>query len=85
MHDKHGLIQNRLKRVLVERIIPAIHTPVAALELTAWHVEGGQGEPVDPAVALGLAPAATSAAGTSPVKTADDAGTPAGAPSPTRH
>ena len=80
MHDKHGLIQNRLKRVLVERIIPAIHTPVAALELTAWHVEGGQGEPVDPAVALGLAPAATSAAGTSPVKTADDAGTPAGAP-----
>ncbi|WP_425865054.1 alpha-mannosidase [Arthrobacter sp. TWP1-1] len=52
MHDKHGLIQNRLKRVLVERIIPAIHTPVAPLELTAWHVDGGQGEPVSPAVAL---------------------------------
>ncbi|AIY02484.1 putative alpha mannosidase [Arthrobacter sp. PAMC 25486] len=52
MHDKHGLIQNRLKRVLVERIIPAIHTPLAPLELTAWHVEGGQGEPVDPSVAL---------------------------------
>ena len=52
MHDKHGLIQNRLKRVLVERIIPAIHTPLASLELTAWHVEGGQGEPVDPSVAL---------------------------------
>ncbi|MDD0859744.1 hypothetical protein NHF46_22645 [Arthrobacter alpinus] len=59
MHDKHGLIQNRLKRVLVERIIPAIHTPVAPLELTAWHVEGGQGEPVAPAVALGLVPATT--------------------------
>ncbi|POH60947.1 alpha-mannosidase [Arthrobacter glacialis] len=52
MHDKHGLIQNRLKRVLTERILPAIHTPVAPLELTAWHVEGGQGEPVDPALAL---------------------------------
>lgn len=52
MHDKHGLIQNRLKRVLTERIIPAIHTPVAPLDLTAWHVEGGQGEPVSPAVAL---------------------------------
>ena len=31
MHDKHGLIQNRFKRVLKERIIPAIHTPVADL------------------------------------------------------
>ncbi len=54
MHDKHGLIHDRLKRVLTERIIPAVHTPVAPLELTAWHVEGGQGEPVSPAVALGL-------------------------------
>lgn len=52
MHDKHGLIQNRLKRVLTERIIPAIHTAVAPLTLTAWHVDGGQGEPVSPAVAL---------------------------------
>ncbi|WP_269939807.1 alpha-mannosidase [Arthrobacter sp. HY1533] len=52
MHDKHGLIQDRLKRVLVERIIPAIHTPVAPLGLTAWHVQGGQGEPVSPAAAL---------------------------------
>ena len=85
MHDKHGLIQNRLKRVLVERIIPAVHTPVAPLELTAWHVEGGQGEPVDPAVALGLplgagTPVAAAPATTSPVTTADDAGTPAGSP-----
>ncbi|MHA7270196.1 alpha-mannosidase [Arthrobacter sp. HLT1-20] len=52
MHDKHELIQNRLKRVLTERILPAIHTPLAPLELTAWHVEGGQGEPVNPASAL---------------------------------
>ncbi|MGN5732675.1 alpha-mannosidase [Arthrobacter psychrochitiniphilus] len=55
MHDKHALIQDRLKRVLMERIVPAIHTPVAPLELRAWHVEGGQGEPVAPAIALGLA------------------------------
>lgn len=52
MHDKHGLIQDRLKRVLAERIVPAIHTPVAELALAAWHVEGGQGEPVAPAAAL---------------------------------
>ena len=52
MNDKHGLIQNRFNRVLTERIIPAIHTPVAPMELTAWQVEGGQGEPVCPPVAL---------------------------------
>jgi len=53
MHEKQTLIENRLKRVLVERITPAIYTPVAPLGLTAWHVQGGQGEPVAPAVALG--------------------------------
>ncbi|WP_343318928.1 glycoside hydrolase family 38 C-terminal domain-containing protein [Arthrobacter sp. TMP15] len=69
MHDKHDLIQSRLKRVLVERIIPAIHTPIAALTLTAWHVAGGQGEPVSPAEAL-------------PQGTTDDGGTAAtGSPS----
>ncbi len=52
MHDKQSLIENRLKRVLAERITPAVYTPVAELKLTAWHVEGGQGEPVMPAVAL---------------------------------
>ena len=52
MHDKHGLLQNRLKRVLAEKIIPAIHTPLAPLKLAAWHVEGGQGEPVAPPAAL---------------------------------
>ena len=52
MHDQHGLIQDRLKRVLRERIVPAIHTPVAPLALTAWQVDGGQGEPVIPALAL---------------------------------
>ncbi|MDJ0311960.1 glycoside hydrolase family 38 C-terminal domain-containing protein [Arthrobacter sp. H35-D1] len=67
MHDKHDLIQNRLKRVLVERIVPAIHTPVSALTLTAWQVEGGQGEPVAPSVAL-------------PGSGTHDGGTPAGGP-----
>ncbi|MFQ4148711.1 glycoside hydrolase family 38 C-terminal domain-containing protein [Arthrobacter sp. LAPM80] len=56
MHDKHGLIQDRVKRVLVERIVPAIHTPLAPLELSAWHVEGGQGEPVSPSTALDGSP-----------------------------
>ncbi len=73
MHDKHGLIHDRLKRVLTERIIPAIHTPVAPLELTAWHVEGGQGEPVDPSVALGL-PAADDAGHSPSATTAPAAG-----------
>ncbi|MCQ9165254.1 MULTISPECIES: glycoside hydrolase family 38 C-terminal domain-containing protein [unclassified Arthrobacter] len=63
MHDKHTLIENRLKRVLAERIRPAIHTPVAPLDLTAWHVEGGAGEPVDPAVALELARTGATPAG----------------------
>ncbi|MGA7205881.1 MAG: glycoside hydrolase family 38 C-terminal domain-containing protein, partial [Specibacter sp.] len=52
MHDNHSLIENRLQRVLKERIIPSIYTHLADLEMTAWHVEGGLGEPVDPAVAL---------------------------------
>ncbi len=55
MHDKHTLIENRLQRVLAERIKPAVHTPVAELALTAWHVDSGAGEPVMPAVALELA------------------------------
>ena len=55
MHDKHTLIENRLKRVLAERIKPAIYTPLTELALTAWHVEGGAGEPVDPSVALEVA------------------------------
>lgn len=56
MHENHTLIENRLKRVLAERIAPAVHTPVAALDLAAWHVAGGQGEPVAPPVALPFPP-----------------------------
>ena len=52
MHDKTLMIQSRLARMLVERIRPAVHRPVAELHVEAWHVGGGQGEPVAPAVAL---------------------------------
>jgi alpha-mannosidase len=52
MHDNHTLIENRVARVLLERVHPAIHRPVAPLEITAWHVQGGRGEPVQPTVAL---------------------------------
>ena len=38
--------------MLLERIRPAVHTPVAGLQVQAWHVEGGQGEPVSAARAL---------------------------------
>ena len=57
MHNNHSLIENRLVRVLKERILPAVHTPVAGLQMTAWHVDGGQGEPVSPAVAFATAQA----------------------------
>ncbi len=52
MHDRTLTIQNRLTRMLLERIKPAVHTPVAGLQVQAWHVEGGQGEPVSAARAL---------------------------------
>ncbi len=43
MHDKTLMIQNRLARVLAERIRPAVHTALTDLSVEAWHV---QGEPV---------------------------------------
>jgi alpha-mannosidase len=54
MHDRQTEIENRVRRVLRERLSPAVYTPVADLQIEAWHVEGGGGEPVPPAVALGL-------------------------------
>ncbi|QDP96581.1 alpha-mannosidase [Microlunatus elymi] len=54
MHDRQSEIENRVRRVLRERLTPAVHTPVAGLTIEAWHVEGGGGEPVDPPIALGL-------------------------------
>jgi alpha-mannosidase len=53
VHDRQQLISDRITRTLAERIRPAVHRPLADLTLTAWHVDGGQGEPVRPAEALG--------------------------------
>ncbi len=52
MHDDHALTQNRLARVLRERVQPAAHRLVGPLSVEAWHVGDGQGEPVPPSVAL---------------------------------
>ncbi|QNK81668.1 glycoside hydrolase family 38 C-terminal domain-containing protein [Nakamurella sp. PAMC28650] len=52
MHDRTVAIQDRLTRVLTERIRPCVYTPVADLQIEAWHVGGGQGEPVPPEHAL---------------------------------
>ncbi len=46
MHDKTSMITNRLARMMVERIRPAVHAPLVELSVQAWHVGGGQGEPV---------------------------------------
>ena len=59
VHEDPALIQNRLARALRERIQPATHRPVGPLTVEAWHVEGGQGEPVPPSVALAAAAAYT--------------------------
>ncbi|RKS80468.1 alpha-mannosidase [Motilibacter peucedani] len=50
MHDDHVHVENRLRRALRERILPAVHPVSEPLEVTAWHVEG---EPVPVADALG--------------------------------
>ena len=52
MHDNRVLVENRLKRVLSQRLKPAVHRTVAPLSLTVWHVDGGRGEPVPPSAAL---------------------------------
>lgn len=66
MHDKHKLIENRLRRVLLERIRPTVHTTTGPLSVEAWSVGDGRGEPVLPSVALpGLDPSGASEAGVS--------------------
>jgi alpha-mannosidase len=52
VHDRTVAIQDRLTRVLTERIRPCVYTPLADLQIEAWHVGGGQGEPVPPEHAL---------------------------------
>ena len=49
MHDDRVLTEQRLERVLRERIRPAIHGAAVPLEVAAWHVPG---EPVPPAEGL---------------------------------
>jgi alpha-mannosidase len=53
MHDSRTITLERLTRALCDRIRPATHRAVAELHVGAWHVDGGRGEPVSPAVALG--------------------------------
>ncbi|WP_427017623.1 alpha-mannosidase [Pseudarthrobacter sp. P1] len=52
MHDDRKLIEDRLARLLSERLKEAVHTPAVQLDLTVWHVDGGPGEPVSPQTAL---------------------------------
>ena len=52
MHDDRTLVEGRLERILAHRLRPAVFRTVGTLDVEAWHVDGGQGEPVDPADAL---------------------------------
>ncbi|KQO64756.1 alpha-mannosidase [Curtobacterium sp. Leaf261] len=69
MHADPALVEGRVRRVLVERIVPAVHEVVGGLEVTAWHVGDDavgedRAEPVSPRTALpGLDPDAAAAAG----------------------
>ncbi|MFS8197702.1 alpha-mannosidase [Streptomyces sp. CWNU-52B] len=67
MHDDRGLVEARLKRVLDERIRPAVYPESVPLEVTVWNAPG---EPVP--VAEGLA------ATTTPVAVGDRWGAPWG-------
>src|SRR5690242_15415697 len=49
MHDDRRLVEQRLERVLRERIAPAQYAATAPLELSVWHVPD---EPVPVAEAL---------------------------------
>ncbi|MEV4622342.1 glycoside hydrolase family 38 C-terminal domain-containing protein [Asanoa sp. NPDC049573] len=49
MHDDRTVVEDRLSRLLAERLRPAVHRVVAGLDVAAWPVPG---EPVPPAVAL---------------------------------
>jgi len=52
MHDDRDLLRQRVARTLAHRLRPAVHRTVGALQVEAWHVEGGRGEPVPPSAAL---------------------------------
>ncbi|HEY9329555.1 MAG TPA: glycoside hydrolase family 38 C-terminal domain-containing protein [Streptomyces sp.] len=56
MHSTTTRTQARVARVVRDRITPFVHRRVAPVTLHAWAVDGGQGEPVPAAHALGIAP-----------------------------
>ncbi|GIF78471.1 alpha-mannosidase [Asanoa siamensis] len=49
MHDDRTVVEDRLARLLSDRLRPAVHQVVGTLDVAAWPVDG---EPVPPAVAL---------------------------------
>lgn len=54
MHTDPSSTFARLDRVMRERFVPRINETLAGVVVEAWHVDGGQGEPVSAAHALGL-------------------------------
>jgi alpha-mannosidase len=55
MHDDRRLVEERLTRVMAERIRPAVYAASVPLHLTAWHVPG-EPVPVTDALAARYAP-----------------------------
>ncbi|QFY10870.1 alpha-mannosidase [Nonomuraea phyllanthi] len=53
MHDDRNLVEARLKRVLDERVRPAVHPESVPLEVAVWHAPG---EPVPVAEGLAATP-----------------------------
>ncbi|MBQ0826046.1 alpha-mannosidase [Streptomyces tagetis] len=53
MHDDRSLVEGRLRRVLDERVRPAVHPETVPLEVAVWHAPG---EPVPVAEALAATP-----------------------------
>ncbi|MFD0591520.1 alpha-mannosidase [Catellatospora coxensis] len=57
MHDDHVLVERRLRRLLAERIRPAVHSATSALTVHVWHAPG-EPVPFTEAAAAAYAPAA---------------------------
>ncbi len=55
MHTDSPSTFARLDRVMRERLVPRISETLGSASVEAWHVDGGQGEPVSAEHALGLA------------------------------
>jgi alpha-mannosidase len=57
MHDDRRLVEERLDRVMAERIRPAVYAASTPLVLTAWPVPGEPGEPGEPGAPVPVAEA----------------------------